>query len=162
MAKNFDKLPIAKQRVIIAKDLIARLNAQKFISSPGDYLNVTLSAKEKKQETADAQIKTVLQGKVCRGCQIGGMFVCAIDRHNALTLGNIDTAHVNRVADSDMFTYLTRWFPIESLKDMEAAFECWGEYGDLEDEHSAKDRMRMIAQNIIKNKGKFIGKQLLA
>ena len=158
MKKNFDDLPIAEQRVIIAQDLIDRLDAKKFVATAGTYLRVELSRHALAND--DAQLRDVLANKKCRGCQIGGMFACAIDRHDALKIA--DVRNPGRMDDYEMREYLGRWFSRKTLEAVEDAFEGCGGYSDFRDSiPKDSDRMRLIAQNIIDNKGKFNGKQLL-
>lgn len=174
--KDFDTLPIAQQRVLIAQDLIARLDAKTFAAKKGTYLAVDIA---KRDIDIDAELKALLRKtrKPCRGCQLGGMFVCAIDRHNALKLTDMAFTsvtllkyHHRWVHGDDIRLYLTRWFSLQTLAEIEAAFEGWA-YG-----HSSvfnytsfagqftnpEDRMRLIAENIVRNRGAFKPKQILA
>lgn len=156
---KFDHLSKAEQRVVIAKDLIKRLDAHKFVARHGTYFSVPLRPQDIKDVTAE--IRTILEGKKCKGCQIGGMFLCAVDRYNKLTLDDVDYLEDNENA---MRWYLTQWFSPEQLLEVEAAFEGWEghglDYGDWKAGQPA-ERMRAIARNIIRNKGSFVGSQLL-
>lgn len=171
MAKkiNFDKLPIAGQRMIIAKDLIARLDAKKFVASGGYFQSTQVFKQE--IENDSVQLKKVFTGKKCRGCQIGGLFAAALDRCNALKLSDLeysDRVRVGLVDSGDLRTYLTRWFTRRTLEQVECAFEGWeNDTYDLDfrpfgDRFEREQRMRLICKNIIKNKGQFKPRQILA
>ena len=153
--KSFDKLSRNEQRVVIAKDLILRLDAKKFIAITGTYFRVPLTDKE--AADGSIEVRDLLKQKTCRGCQIGGMFLCAVDRHNKLSLDEIEFLNNN---DAGMREYLRQFFSDMQLQELEAAFERWDEFKEWDVER-AEDRMRSIAQNIIRNKGRFVGGQLL-
>lgn len=156
MAKiNFDKLPKAKQRVVIARDLIARLDAKEFVAKSGTYFDVRLTPKELADKSTE--VRDLLKHKVCKGCQIGGLFLCAVDRHNKLSIGNFGNPTYN---ESGMREYLRTFFSDRQLNEVEKAFEQWEEFDDWKVRQPA-DRMRAIANNIIRNKGRFVGGQLL-
>lgn len=153
---NFEKLTKSEQRVVIAKDLIARLDANEFTAQQGTYLSVRLTKADLRDESAE--VRDVLKGKKCKGCQIGGLFLCAVDRHNKLSLDDIGYLDNN---EAGMRAYLQRFFVDDQLRDVERAFEGWGDFGDWNGPARPADRMRAIAQNIIRNKGRFVGSQLL-
>lgn len=107
----------------------------------------------------DAQLQEVLKSERCRGCQIGGMFLCAIDRHNKLMVSQIRYSLDN---DTAMRNYLALWFSLREIDAMEQAFEGWRKYEKWADKvPDSTKRMRLIAKNIIQNKGRFVGGQLL-
>lgn len=160
---KFNELTKAEQRVVIAKDLIARLQTGKFHPSPGIYLSVW----DDYDDDPDAQVQTVLKGKECEGCQLGGMFLCAVDHYNRLKVGDTNLEHMDRL---DASAYLKRWFDMATLIEIEAAFEGWddgedsgnkGDYTAWACDRDPEERMILIAKNIIKNKGRFVGNQLV-
>lgn len=152
---KFEQLTKAEQRVVIAKDLLVRLKAKKFIAQQGTYLRATLTLKE--QSNDGAEVRDVLKNNLCRGCQIGGMFLCAVDRHNKLRLTDIGGFLGD---DAPMRSYLRRWFSKKQLEEVEDAFEGYGDYFDWE-VADADERMTQIAKNIIRNGGRFNGRRLL-
>lgn len=160
--KNFDSLTKAEQRVVIARDLIKRLDAKEFVAKSMVYLRAPLGA----HDTADPdkQVKDALKGKICRGCQLGGFFLCAVDRYDKLRLQDVDMSYpVGRVAAfNDIEKYLRRWFTVAQLNSIETAFEGCDKFQDWASRREDDERMRLIAQNIVRNKGRFVGKQLLA
>lgn len=159
MATKFESLTKAEQRVVIAKDLIARLRAKTFTAYSGTYFSARFTRKELAGESA--QVRTVLKTKKCKGCQLGGLFLCAVDRYDKLEMK--DVPDISDMADIDMNPYLSRWFSAETLREVEKAFEGWGVYSEWRERHDADaERMRLIAQNIINNKGTFVPTKLLA
>lgn len=162
--KNFDKLPKAEQRVLIAKDLIARLNAKKFKAQPMVYLRAPVDVSDK-----EALVKDALAKVPCRGCQIGGFFVCAIDRHNSLKINDVslgDRGDGKSFDADEMRSYLGQWFSPVTLLDVEAVFEGDVSSGGIDFTpicrvFSPDKRMRLIANNIIANKGIFKPNQIL-
>lgn len=165
--KEFDKLTEAEQRVVIAEDLIARLDAKTFIATKGTYWRANVRTPRNRE----TQLRDVYKGKVCRGCQIGGMFACALDRHNALKLSDLGTySSPACLSDARMREYLTQWFSEKDISAMERAFEAWEPDSGTDQTDFrpfgqafplSKDRMRLIAENVIKNKGQFMPAQLL-
>lgn len=151
---NFDKLSRAEQRVVIARDLIARLDAKEFIAKSGTYFNVRITPKELADESTE--VRDLLKHKVCKGCQIGGLFLCAVNRHNKLSIGDLGNP---TYAELGMRDYLEKFFTVRQLNEVEKAFERWEEFDDWNVAGPA-DRMRTIANNIIRNKGQFVGSQL--
>lgn len=157
--EEFDALPIERQRVVIAQDLIERLNAKKFIAEARTYFEAPLNSRD-----PDVQIRDAIAGVECRGCQIGGLFACAIDLHNALRIGDVQVFGRirNTVHDDSMRDYLTPWFSRQTLAELEEAFEGCGNFEEWANETPDDEgRMRLIAQNIIVNNGEFIPAQLL-
>lgn len=166
---DFDKLPKAEQRVVIAKDLIARLDAKRFKAS-GGYFQATTRIPLKAVANDEAQVKEVFAAKVCRGCELGGMFAAALDRCNALKLEDLSPdsrVRQGHVDEYDIRDYLGRWFSNRTLHELEYAFEGWeSHYTEIDYEQfyravpNAEKRMRLITQNIIDNNGTFKPKQL--
>lgn len=157
MANKFDSLTKAEQRVVIAKDLIKRLNEHRFTAQAGTYLRVTTGRRDGER---DDEVKDMLKGARCRGCQLGGIFLCAVDRHNKLKLKDMGYLEDN---DRSMRSYLSKWFTESQLLEVEEAFEGSGKYYEWADAIRRDGvRMRLIAQNIIKNNGRFVGRQLLS
>lgn len=155
---KFEELTKAEQRVVIAKDLIARLKAKKFTALSGTYL---MAQDVLDDEDGNAQVRDVLKGQECRGCQIGGMFLCAIDRYDRLKVRDVGDSGIED-NDGAFRKYLSRWFSADTLTEVEEAFEGCGKFEDwFEENDNDEIRMVKIAQNIIRNKGKFIGSQLL-
>lgn len=158
---NFDKLTKMQQRVVIAKDLIARIQAKTFLPSSGTYLMPKRGEWFRGLDglSRTTEVRDALKGKACRGCEIGGLFLCAVDRHNKLRLGDLGAVEENAQGFNE---YLRRWFSEEDLALLEQAFEGWYEFADWRDAHPRdSERMVLIAKNMIKNKGRFVPAQLL-
>lgn len=157
---DFDKLSKAEQRVLIAKDLITRLVAKKIVATQGTYIrSVKGIGLISRSANGDRQLRDELKGKKCKVCEIGGMFLCALDRHNALTVG--DARY--KVSDGEFQRdYLAQWFLRVDLGRIEAAFESWGSFRMTMPRATPDQRMRAIAKNIIKNNGQFSAAQFEA
>jgi hypothetical protein len=165
--KAFAKLTPAKKRVRIAKDVLEQLDAKRIKAKPGTYLWATgnkLKVTEKDLGKDLSELTT--QIKSCDACAIGSLFLCAVERADALKIGE---AYSNSEAEvsytSDKFNdmslsqhiYLRRFFPRGTLDSMEATFEkydIWGEGRQLR--VPAEQRLRLIMENVIRNKGEFI------
>lgn len=156
---KFEELTKAEQRVVIAKDLIARLKANEFIAKSNTYLR---SPELRGTIENTKELRDVLSGTVCTGCEIGGLFLCAVDRFNALKLRDAGDLIGKSFSGNNyrMEAYLQQWFPAQTLAAVERAFEGWGRWEKWAEKRTPEQRMRQISQNIIKNKGKFIGSQL--
>lgn len=165
--------------VVIARDVIARLNAKTFVAKAGwGFLGRRL---KKKERNPDADARTVLKGKKCEGCARGALFLAKLDRQNSLKLADLGICAVDPNEDAycdnteedgaqtigvDRHTtteYLHEFVP-DQLRLIEAAFERDPQDG-YEDEFAAiqfgekfktpSKRLRAICENIIKNKGEF-------
>lgn len=79
---QFDKLNKMEQRVVIAKDLIKRLKAKSFQMQRGAYLRPQRGTFFKGIEglPRTTEVRDALKLKACKGCEIGGLFLCAVDR----------------------------------------------------------------------------------
>lgn len=164
---KFDELSKAQQRVVIAKDLLARLRRRTFTPETSTYLRVT----DLNENETDA--RKAFRGAACRGCQIGGLFLCALDRHNKLAQSDMELIRVGRrrewqAGDGALRNYLTQWFTHAELDIVESFFEGWededgpgkaGRFAKLVERHG--DRMKMIAQNIVDGKGRFSATRLM-
>ena len=126
------------------------------------------------------------QTKKCEGCALGGMFMCAVERANKLKVGSLDNEEGNgQLSETDTFDYLKKFFSLEQLNLIEFTFEkgrgaahgvpsdqqelaltFFGD--DVYDTDYVDDgnddevgptpeiRMRLIMENIIANKGRFV------
>jgi hypothetical protein len=163
MAKvNFDKLSRMEQRVVIAKDLIARLKRGTFTPRTSTYLRVS------GLDGHETDARKALREAECRGCQIGGLFICALDRHNRLALSDLKLTGGKRdwrAFDGALRDYLTKWFSHDELDLVEGFFEGFNEteamYRFVGLVEEPIDRMRMIAQNIVDGKGRFSAARLM-
>lgn len=168
----FEKLTPAQKRVVIAKDVIARLNAKTFIAGNGYLHRKDQKHLVKETMSRETQFAEVVRDVTCTGCALAGMMVCLVDRADKLKIRDLPSARfdgsvINAVIDGD---YMSKYFPARQLANIESAFErremCGGNLttshviGSLASIHfSSEDdpdkRMRKIMKNIIRNKGNF-------
>jgi len=170
--KRFKALTKPKQRIAIARDVIAQLKAGKFSATsiyfdfggPSEYVLGTSAAVEANMDMSECIAQTS-----CQVCGIGGLFASAVL--------NADHLPVADFFDRDMplrqfeVNYLKKWFSVNQLNLVECFFEKWDEYKrhdyriTIEDhvintspiftEGNQNDCLTMIMQNIISNGGKF-------
>lgn len=165
--KAFEKLSPAEKRVAIARDVLAQISLKRLIPTNGRWLsgkddNDLFSAKDEKK---DLELQEILGKKrECKGCALGGMFMCAVELADKLKVSDLssDTREENSMQQEDVFAYMKKFFTLDQLNKIESAFE----QGDgatedsdgahwLSSEGDASERMRLIMENIIVNKGKF-------
>lgn len=115
---DLDKLTPNEQRVLIAKDVLATLDAKKFKATAGLYTNFDKATFRSIQSSPLGTDLRMLYGKTrsCQVCAKGAVFVAAVARFDQATVGN-----------SDMDEILQRYFPLDA-DEMENAFE--GRYAD--------------------------------
>jgi hypothetical protein len=138
----FAKLSPAQKRVVVAKDVLAALNAKQLKARQSVYVESTLVRSDPASEydmdeyyrqrneadAADAQTM-LLEGKAeCTVCAIGSVFVCAVERMNKLSYLDFRT-----MDQRDMRHYLAdAGFSLEQLDLMECAFERTAKYIESE------------------------------
>jgi hypothetical protein len=173
--REFNKLPDARKRVVIAEDVLQQMKAKRFIAKLGTYIGVPYSVKEKFESSGEgegepAPLHEVLEGVQCEVCGIGSLFVAAVDRMNECSVSDIDAVDDDRF----MREYLGGFFEEDQLVLIEAAFEGrfirrgstgyaeWSSevtdairFGNSAGEDAAK-RLRKIMKNIVDNKGTFV------
>lgn len=165
--EQFAKLSPAEKRVQIARDVLAQLRSKKLIATAGTWLSGEYG--ESLFTRADAENNVELQEilkkqETCEGCALGGMFMCAVERHNKLKVKNLESPNSGEASEGDAIKYLRKFFTVDQLDEIEAAFE-QGEgarsgsevavnfAADVDDD---EERMRLIMENIIVNNGKFV------
>jgi hypothetical protein len=167
--KLFKDMKPAEKRVEIAKDVIAQLNAKKFIAVSGQYCGVPTTNKKL------AQTK-------CEVCGIASLFMANLIRENpdikanaAIPFPSYDdedtTIKLSHVSQEDIWEKLEGVFDREDLEAIEDAFEardggvnCSGgeefffdeDNNDISRHFDDEQRLRLIMENIIVNKGQFI------
>ena len=140
----FAKMSKEEARVHIAEDVLASLYTNRIMPRSGTWLESTSmkgtwSDDVKPKSEANAVFKKI---KTCNACAVGGMFLCAIERNNNITVRKLlklskddiefDEEHNHTISDDEvvddhdgeeMMTYLKRWFTYTQLKLIESAFE---------------------------------------
>lgn len=169
----FHKMSNKKQRMAIAKDVLAQLKLKKYVASPGHYVySSKLNELENLHNTAnyraddmvqafDFQKALLVNAPECNVCGLGAAF-CSMAR-----LGDdLTTDDAN-----DIHEVLSPIFGRTQVALIEYAFEGWDVNGDASEnltdhqmdkcthfygKHSNDDkRLGAIFKNVIKNNGKF-------
>ncbi len=167
---RFHKLPPAKQRVAIAKDVLASIRTRKLRPRRGRYLNINFGDGYDVVYSRGEIQPLLLGGAKCEACAVGSCFLSAA-RLGDKQKGIQDLWHIHQSPSSAA----RRHFSKEQLALMEFAFErfsvrmCSSEDGvggltsDLQAVaakfrnryRSDESRLSAIMRNIIKNKGEF-------
>lgn len=166
--EEFERLSPDQKRVTVAKDLLKRLEEDTMQATFGDWLTVSQTARDLDPET---EVQTIINDPrvICSGCLIGGLVLCAIDRHNQLKVGSlVETGRGEICVDQrEAFEYLEQFFDPHQLRMMEIAFETGGggcapmneeEWDASEFEpgaNSSHERMNAILRNVVVNNGTF-------
>lgn len=129
-----------EQRVQIAKDVIARLQAGTIVTSTSWYL-LPEGGNEISQISG-----TLDSGSLgaCKVCARGAIFLSAIDRYNSVKVKrgeNLDAVAAQRSREG---------LGTNQAEEIELAFQIW------ESDRGPKDRLIAICQNMIDNGGLFI------
>lgn len=179
---RFRKLPKDKQRIVIAKDVLELLKAEKILATSGTYLEFDEDVQVKyfgdedyrywdDESGAQAPIKgadrvklhkLIEESPTCEVCGIGACFVAAVRRADKVKVGDLEDSN----DDDFMRKYLKQWFDKDQLGLIECAFECgtgWSsgqaaydamEFGSQFDDDG--ERLEAIFKNIVENNGKFV------
>jgi hypothetical protein len=158
---QYNQLSERQQRMVIAADIVARLDARKYIAKQGHYLDLSwekkceIDAAIDRARTGGLDARTVVREKLptCGVCARGATFLAVLDRRNSL---NIMFANdlTRPFFQSD---YLTGEGPFTYDQQllMEACFEKWVLWNPKM--CSPRRRLRSLMMNIISNNGKFVG-----
>lgn len=167
----FEKLTPSEKRVAIAQEVIVQLATKRLIASPGTWLDFSFERTDE-----DPELQSILkETKECHGCALGGMFMCAVEKANKLKVSELDCIDDGGASQDDVFDYMSRFFTEEQLHLIEVCFEqgngagnvggtqldqALAFFGENEDgydpEVEAAVRMRLIMENIVANKGRFV------
>jgi hypothetical protein len=146
-----------KQRVRIAKDVIAQVTAKRFVPVSGTYVGLAGSNPDgcaPHGETTDARLM-LAKVKRCRVCAVGGLLISMIDRFDALMIGHGgDVESLHHAACPSDRRYLSQLFPDADL--IEDAFESTSSYAWSNRYHDDADRFIGIMENIVRNEGAFV------
>lgn len=159
--KPTKRLTITEKRVVVAKDALKQLKAERFVAQIGHYLgmDITQALEEVEDRTCQAQ-PYLKDAKVCTVCAKGALLLSAIRKFNKATIRD--------VLNEDM-SKPEKLFGEHNLDNMEAAFETWdcfsgSRYGQPvpvkveqfgHNYDNAHDRLVAILKNVIKNNGTF-------
>lgn len=158
------KLTKKQTAVAIAKDVIAQINAKKFIAEQGVYLGGAIRDKTPsflKAKNEDKELQDILlkQNPKCRVCALGSVFLSKIRLQDDFKLRAL---HINRqfISDADMRRNLAKFFSAEELCEIEEAFEGVCEYDypslyEMQWKIKVSDLLIFIMKQIIAQKGHF-------
>lgn len=176
------RLSKAEMRVIVAKDALAQMKAEKYIATNGTYVGSELISRigieggERHPYDGGGSCYINLEEPLqplllkdkgeCRVCAKGALFLSAVRKFNSAKVGD--------VADDDDFKIAVKIFGLKQYDLIEAAFEGWDStkerwdgteytgntsvpaataFGDQYDGNT--ERLVAILKNIIKNDGTF-------
>lgn len=169
---RFRKMPLERQRITIAKDVLELLETEKVIAQSGTYMELDSDIEEKYWDDwstapeAPVQLHELIErSETCEVCGIGACFVAAVRRND-----QVEASDMSGASDDDfMRSYLESWFTKDQIELIEAAFEessrfykgpsrklgqRASDFGKRYD--SDEERMRAIFQNIVDNGGTFV------
>lgn len=167
-----------QQRIELAKDVIASLEAERIISQSGCWVRVenpgVYSGFDSELAGNDEiQLQEIIKDKKCQVCALGALFIESVRKFDNFTLGDLSGGY--SIDNDDITVYLDGLFDYDQLLLIEVAYERGsGGYDvrwDFRDEDRAvannavafgrtisDDRERLVAimKNIIANDGEFI------
>jgi len=134
---EFNKLDAHAKRVLIAQDVLDRLEAKKIIETRGTYFDLW---------DKDLDAKSLINSRTCHICALGATVCSFVGKFNNRTVGQL------AMADPEVVEIFGKklWSTIEHI------FEGWHqEYGVTQEERAPKWSMKQIMENIVRNKGKL-------
>lgn len=153
---KFKRLSKAKQRVLVAQDVLDQLAAQKFKPRRGTYITLDGSLIYDEDSTKDVK-DLISESRTCTVCAKGALVCSYINRFN-----NHDVFDAVSIYDEDMgdivdvFGY-TLWAEIEAQfegKPLYRAANINYKYGSKYIKKRGRS-LKSLMQNIIKNNGKL-------
>ncbi len=180
----FDAMTKPEKRVRIAQDVLDQIRTSRIIPTSGIYLTNMIGKGDSpgasnsvlyvSPQEVDKEISEVFaKMKSCNACALGSVFVCAVDRADKLKLKDLygedelkssdqmEKIDISEKADqSEMHEYLKKFFSLDQLEAIEAAFECDEsdskfnsyDYNNIDDDTL---RLERVMKNIIRHKGTF-------
>lgn len=114
---TFDKLPKAKQRVVIAKDVIKRMKERKLKPRTQVFCSIPDTFQKKKTFSLKTYFNT--SKRACEACAKGGLFMSFVGINNVFK--NTDDISVD--LSNQAMKSLAKIFPKKQLAMIEVAFE---------------------------------------
>lgn len=151
--KKTKRLTASEKRVLIAKDTVKWLNADKIKATKGTYCKLTFS-KEKLIQNKE-KLDVILKGQVikpCKVCGLGGMFYSMVRRFDNITVdvdhtfyGKYFIRHLEYGNDT-IYSQLGKYFSKDQLELIESAFEQRDMFAhqDLPDNYNSKYNLNKI------------------
>lgn len=163
----FNALSKWEQRITVARDVLAQLASGLLTVAKGHYVKAeALNA----VTYEGAEASDVLANQSCTVCGLDSLFVCGVLRGDNFQIDSHDTQNSESLTRRATYRYLQKFFDVEQLYKIEAAFELkdYSErdgadfdatpsimFGRVASPHSAKERLRLIMENIVANEGSF-------
>lgn len=179
--KAFIKLSKPRRAVAIARDVLAQLN--RFGTQYLGYVMTKDASNHIPIKSGDQQVHTLFsKQKECCVCGIGAMFICAVERADGLKVNQLHHFSPFRQTATSRRGVVTQTVRIDRIDIVKYLAETLGAFSALQltmienyyegssksfitDHHDnwkdavwlngRKDRLRLIMQNIIVNKGVF-------
>jgi hypothetical protein len=175
--EEFKKATKAQKRVMIAKDVLAQIKAERYFPERGKWVRPFWSDDQKSIDIKldpNSSIKDAFKSKAinsCKVCALGGLFMSCTNLNNNTTVGDMKTEYyIGEFVNDDVkiSNGLNRIFTQKQLILIESYFEGSQGYfkGDNEktlvflESYNDDERLEMIMQNIIDNDGTFKPKKL--
>jgi len=177
--KDFLALPLEKQRVAIAKDVLEQLRLEHFVANGGSYKTIHYeSGKELWNFPLEKSMQTVLKEEVktCYVCARGAILLSTIRKSNECTVedfrcntdyegGNIiERKYFNSIELSSMERVFENWDNCNKEEQQFADFltEKTREFNYIEKSNlSQRIRLAGICRNIIENDGAWVPANLV-
>lgn len=171
----FKKANKGRRRVLVAQDVLKRIEAEQILASKGDVirLHVATGVLANRQKNPEADLKTLLNTcknvGSCEVCAKGALFLGVVGRVNNMTIGEVRS---ELSVNDNVHEKLLEVFSLDQIALIECAFEgsmyissrltkltaneIEKAEGFRDVYYSEEETLIAICQNIIKNKGTFI------
>lgn len=150
----FTTLTPDQQRVVLAQDVMVALDQARLIPTKGTYVYPTRCV-----QLTRNNLQQMLQNEICEVCGKGALLVARVGGYNHFEL----SYPRHKLGNSEVLDSLEGIFELETLNDVEAAFEGWAtdqenpeEPGNWYRQLPINERMRAIMQNLIDHDGNFV------
>ena len=166
---QFKKLSKKKQRVTVAEDVIAQLEAKTLKAGQGLFLDIYVDNDDNESFLEEDARKFFSQAPdkniQCTACGLGSMMVAKARLENHATVDDVAT---DTISGEDIEIILMQIFSSDTIRNIEVCFEKgYGFYDENDDEdqpaikfgkrfRNPNNRLIAICKNIIKNEGEFI------
>lgn len=185
---EFKKATKAQKRVLVAKDVLAQINAKRYTAEAGVWVRPNWSYKIDSYSinTTDSVQKLFADRSIesCNVCALGGMFMSCTNLNNNTTVEQLsaeaeDSLGENIEHGENLSNGLNKIFTSKQLQLIEMYFEngegWFGEYGHTgcangaDQQHieafyeryqNDDDRLKEIMKNIVANDGTFVPSKL--
>lgn len=156
--RRFVKLSRKEQRIALAKDVIAQLDAKR-IKADSTYLRMPNLKKAAEKGLDFGECAAQAQ---CTVCGIGSLFISAVMKNDELPADKVAEAQEGCwdspcMRDDVQVPYLEKWFDSEQLDLIEDYYErhIYDFESPIRQEYNNNKRLRMIMENIVSNGGRF-------